>query len=104
MTSMLYKVKLGDVIAGRQFIAPDTRVSKNSKYEDPVWDFTDSDSKRQSSISRGRLQINWGMYCTVRDTNNLNDHRSALIPKQMVEELKVFAILYLSLPTAFAPR
>jgi hypothetical protein len=104
MTSMLYKVKLDDVIAGSQFIAPDTRVSKNSKYEDPIWDFTDSDSKRQSSISRGRLQINWGMYCTVRDTNNLNDHRSALIPKQMVDELKVFAILYLSLPSAFVRR
>lgn len=101
MKAIRAQVTIDDVLAGRPFVDADTRVSSNSRFGDDLWDFTSPDKVRLSSVPKARLRIDWAMYCTVRDDNTFSDHRGALITREMVEELKVFAFLYKSLPSAF---
>ncbi|WP_295003474.1 hypothetical protein [uncultured Dechloromonas sp.] len=93
-------LRLEDVLAGRPFIEAKTRVSAKSCFFDDQWDFTNNSVARLSSVPESRLRINWGMYCADAQGEH-DDHRSALITKMMVEELKIFSYLYLNLPSAF---
>ncbi|WP_159078797.1 tyrosine-type recombinase/integrase [Orrella marina] len=97
-------VTIEDVMAGRTLFDANTRVSNNSRFGDDFWDFTNPQIARFSSVPNGRLRLDWAMYCTVSDDNTFSDHRGALITKEMVQELKVFAFLYLTLPSAFGMR
>lgn len=104
MTATQAKITLKDVLEGRFLIDPNTRVSAKSRFVDDLWDFTDPGSVRLSSVPDARLRIEWAMYCTARDDDDFDDHRGALITRQMVDEFKAFAFLYRSLPSAFGLR
>lgn len=104
MNAFQAHVTIEDVLAGRPFLDADTRVSRNSRFGDDLWDFTSPDKVRLSSVPDSRLRIDWAMYCTVRDDNTFSDHRGAFITRELVEELKVFAFLYMSLPSALGKR
>src|SRR3546814_4100865 len=67
MNAFQAHVTIEDVLAGRPFLDADTRVSRNSRFGDDLWDFTSPDKVRLSSVPDSRLRIDWAMYCTVRD-------------------------------------
>lgn len=104
MTPPLTTVRLTDALNGRLIVKEHTRISAKSRFGDDFWDFTDSALVRLSTVRDARLRIDWAKYCTPREDDAYDDHRGALITRQMVEELKMFAFLYLSLPTAFGLR
>lgn len=97
-------LRLNDVLQGRVFVEADTRVSAKSRFGDDIWDFTNTNSVRLSSVPEGRLRINWAMYCSDVAEDDYDDHRGAVITKQMVDEFKLFGYLYFNLPSAFALR
>lgn len=104
MTASQAKITIEDVLAGLAIVEADTRISSNSRFGEDLWDFTDPDSVRLSSVPNARLRIDWALYCTALNKAEFGDHRGALITRQMVDELKVFAFLYISLPSAFGLR
>lgn len=104
MKKSLQQVRLDDVLEGRPFVDSDTRVSAKSRFGDDLWDFTDLTKVRLSSVIQAKLRIDWGLYCSARSDEAFDDHRGALLPRQMLDELKVFAYLYLKLPGAFGSR
>ncbi len=100
-----------DVLKEDFTIDPNMRVSENSRYKDPVWDFRSPGKHRSNSVSQSRLVIPWEMYCTpvaqrqFRKGGRVEGHLLAWVPPSIIEELKVLALFSLKLPpSTFASR
>jgi integrase len=82
-------------------IKADERVSNNSRFGDELWDFNDHKIIRLNSVPASRLRIDWAKYSAERNQEKLRRGQQTIIPQTMIQELKTFAYLYLTVPSAF---
>lgn len=92
-------------------IDPDARVSENSRYKDPFWDFREPGKHRSDSVPQSRLVFPWEYYATplsqrhLKKSKRVPGHLLAYVPPSIVEELKVLAFFSLKLdPSTFSSR
>lgn len=104
MTRIIPAVKLDKLLDGHIAVELEARVSAKSRFGDECWDFTDERKIRLSSVPDGRLRIDWAKYYLDSQEGTFDDHRGAILTREMVEELKIFSYLYFTAPTAFGHR
>jgi integrase len=83
------RIEWQDVVKGAFKIAPRYPLSKNSVFEDKIWDFNDQSKQRLNSITATKLTFPWELW-----TTQLNS--------EIVEDIKIIVFFLLKVPRVFS--
>jgi integrase len=100
---------LGSVITADFLFNPDIPVSRKSSFGDSVWDWSDEHNARLKVVNDSKVRFDWdeitiGKEACENAVLRSNQKFSAMLPEEMVEDIRRAIFIYTMFPSLVATR